>query len=182
MVIYFYTVEEIVPHIIEPSFGFGRIIYGLLEQSYYGRPEDAKRNVLGFCPHMAPVQCAVLPLFNNDSLTPIADKIAKRLKTLGVHTLEDSSSTTIGKRYVRADEVGTPYCITIDFDTLKDEAVTLRERDSLEQVRIKISAIHDVMLKLTNGFAYLKDDDFQDYGWTWETVKSNFPIFDKASE
>ena len=175
MVILIYVVEEIVPHIIEPSFGFGRVLYGLLEQSYYSR--DEKRSVLKINPHMAPIQCAVLPLFNNEQFVPIAEKLSRRLKTFGIHTHEDYSSTTIGKRYVRVDEVGAPFCITIDHQTLEDNTATLRERDSLEQVRIKLEELPEIMKKLTNGYAYMEDEEFKGYGWTWASVKENYPLF-----
>eukprot|EP00835_Amoeboradix_gromovi_P000601 NODE_22_length_38364_cov_0.248661.p4 type:complete len:638 gc:universal NODE_22_length_38364_cov_0.248661:8002-6089(-) len=175
-------VEEIIPHIIEPSFGFGRVLYGLMEQTYYSRVNDAKRSVFKMAPHMAPVQCAVLPLFNNQELSPIAEKLAKKLKTFGIHTQEDYSSTTIGKRYVRIDEIGCPYCITVDFDTLNTNTVTLRERDSLQQVRLPINDALDVISKLTNGFAYMADEEFKQYGWTWSDVIDKYTIVEQKQE
>ena len=153
-----------------------------MEQSYYGRKEDAKRSVFQLHPHMAPVQCAVLPLFSNQQLTPIAEKLAKKLKTFGIHTAEDYSSASIGRRYVRIDEVGTPFCVTIDFDTLTDNTVTLRERDSLEQVRIGLKEVPDVLRKLTNGFSFIDDVEFKEYGWTWATVKENYKLVDVKVE
>ncbi|MEK7122287.1 MAG: His/Gly/Thr/Pro-type tRNA ligase C-terminal domain-containing protein, partial [Patescibacteria group bacterium] len=107
--------------------------------------ESAVRVVLRFPKHLAPVQVAVLPLSKKDELSVPARELASKLRK---HFRVDYDETqSIGKRYRRQDEVGTPYCITVDFDSLKDEAVTVRDRDTMKQERIKIDELEDYLTK-----------------------------------
>ncbi|NJD78410.1 MAG: glycine--tRNA ligase [Candidatus Methanoperedens sp.] len=138
--------ETIIPHVIEPSFGIDRITYSLLEHSYY--EEEAKeegedeetRIVLRLPPEVAPVQAAVLPLLTREELIKPANEIVKNLRKAGILVSFDDSGT-IGRRYRRNDEIGTPYSITVDYDTLKDGTVTIRDRDTMKQVRAAMSGI-----------------------------------------
>jgi len=131
-----------VPHVIEPALGADRAMLAFLLAAYAEEeiPNDKggteKRTVLRLHPRLAPVKVAVLPLSRNDKLVPVADEVAARLRA---HFMIDvDSAGSIGRRYRRQDEVGTPCCVTIDFDTLDDRAVTVRDRDSMTQERVAI--------------------------------------------
>lgn len=138
--------ENIIPHVIEPSFGIDRIIYSILEHSYFEEEvkdeEEEKRIVLHLSPEVAPVQVAVLPLLTRDELIKPGNEMVKKLCDAGILVNFDDSGT-IGRRYRRNDEIGTPYCITVDYRTLEDGTVTIRERDSMKQVRTSIGDIAD---------------------------------------
>ncbi|MDD3316876.1 MAG: glycine--tRNA ligase [Methanosarcina sp.] len=175
--------ENVIPHVIEPSYGIDRIFYGVMEHAYdeenvaqkaaksglkgaeeAGKESEAKdsktskdegeaegeeetRLVMHLASAIAPVQVAVLPLLTRKELAdPAKDIILKlREKTLLVN-YDDSG--TIGRRYRRNDEIGTPYCVTVDYDTLKDGTVTIRDRDSMRQVRAPIKGIENVLYEL----------------------------------
>ncbi|CEG68654.1 Glycine--tRNA ligase 1, mitochondrial [Rhizopus azygosporus] len=128
-------VREYTPNVIEPSFGIGRILYSLLEHSWWVREDDEARNVLSFPPVVAPFKCCVLPLSGNAVFEPFVRKFSRELRQAGISTRTDDSKASIGRRYARNDELGIPYAITIDFDTVKDNTITLRERDSTKQIR-----------------------------------------------
>jgi glycyl-tRNA synthetase len=98
-----------------------------------------KRTVMRFDPRLAPVKVAVLPLSRNADLSPKAKGLATELRQAWNVDFDDSGA--IGKRYRRQDEVGTPYCVTVDFDTLEDDAVTVRERDSMKQERVGLTQV-----------------------------------------
>ncbi|MDO8625022.1 MAG: His/Gly/Thr/Pro-type tRNA ligase C-terminal domain-containing protein, partial [Candidatus Diapherotrites archaeon] len=127
---------EFVPHVIEIAFGVDRPVFALCDLFYSKREEDEKRTLLTFPPRMAPIQVAVFPLLNKDGLDEKAEALHKTLETKFLTYYDDSGS--IGKRYSRMDAVGTPYCITIDHDTLTKNDVTVRERDSMKQERVQI--------------------------------------------
>ena len=131
--------EKVLPWVIEPSFGIDRIFFSLLEHNLYKRKEN-NYNVLKLKPHIAPFKVAVFPLMVKDNLDSIAHDIYENLKNNGISCYYDDSGS-IGKRYARADEIGVPYCITVDYQTLKDKTVTIRERDSTDQERIHIDDI-----------------------------------------
>ncbi len=155
--------ETIIPHVIEPSFGIDRITYSLLEHSYFEEEaeegeEDETRIVLRLPPEVAPVQAAVLPLLTRDELIKPANEIVRNLRRAGILVAFDDSGT-IGRRYRRNDEIGTPYSITIDYRTLEDGTVTIRERDSMKQVRAGMSDIADNIFDLIYG-----GKSFQDAG------------------
>ncbi|RXA21201.1 glycine--tRNA ligase [Methanosarcina sp. MSH10X1] len=164
--------ENVIPHVIEPSYGIDRIFYGVMEHAYdeenvaqkaaesglKGTEEAGKeegetegeeeaRLVMHFASAVAPVQVAVLPLLTRKELAdPAKDIIAKlREKTL-LANYDDSG--TIGRRYRRNDEIGTPYCVTVDYDTLEDGTVTIRGRDSMRQIRAPINGLENVLYEL----------------------------------
>lgn len=148
-------IREFIPSVIEPSFGIGRILYALFEHSFYCRPEDTARAVLSFPPLVAPTKVLLVPLSTNDQLQPIVKKVATCLKKQQIPFKIDDSSASIGKRYARNDELGTPFGITIDFDSCKDDTVTLRERDSTTQVRGTISDVIEALKTITyNGVSW----------------------------
>ena len=131
------TGERYVPHCIEPAAGATRSMMAFLMAAYdEEQVNDDTRTVLRLHPRLAPYKVAVLPLSKKDTLLPKAEEV---LQSLQPHFMCDYDITqAIGKRYRRQDEIGTPYCVTIDFDTLEDNAVTVRERDSMEQQRIPV--------------------------------------------
>jgi glycyl-tRNA synthetase len=136
------TNERYVPHVIEPAAGVGRSMMAFLLAAY---DEDEiggeKRTVLRLHKQLAPYKVAVLPLSKKDTLTPTAKEV---LKLLQPHFMCDYDETqSIGRRYRRQDEAGTPYCVTVDFESLEDRAVTIRDRDSLEQERVPIEGLVD---------------------------------------
>ncbi|MCK4938175.1 MAG: glycine--tRNA ligase [Methanosarcinales archaeon] len=151
--------ENIVPHVIEPSFGIDRIIYAVLEHAF--REEDVEgeeegRIVMGLKSEVAPVQAAIFPLLTRDELKGPAREIESALKQKGVMAAYDDSGT-IGRRYRRNDEIGTPYSITVDYDTLKDGTVTIRDRDSMKQVRSSVDTIADTVQDLVHGHIRFED-------------------------
>lgn len=135
------TGEKFIPHVLEPTFGINRTLLAVLTSVYDEETiaEGDTRIVLRFKPHIAPVQIAVLPLSKKDELSLTAGGIAKQLKRIARVSYDETQS--IGKRYRRQDEIGTPYCVTVDFDTLTDNAVTVRDRDTMEQVRIPVAEL-----------------------------------------
>ncbi len=137
--------ERWTPFVIEPAAGLTRCVLAFLLDAY---TEDEapntkggvdKRTVLKFDPRLAPVKAAVLPLSRNADLSPKARDLAAQLRKRWNVDFDDAGA--IGKRYRRQDEIGTPFCVTVDFDTLEDNAVTIRERDSMAQERIGIDAV-----------------------------------------
>jgi glycyl-tRNA synthetase len=142
---------EITPHVIEPSYGVDRMIYAVLEHTFHEEiVDDEERRVLRLPPPVAPVQVAVFPLMNRDGLPEIAQGIVLRIKERGLLAEYDDSGA-IGRRYRRQDEVGTPFAITVDYDTKEDGTVTLRERDSMRQARVQIAGIPDLVRSLIDG-------------------------------
>jgi glycyl-tRNA synthetase len=134
-----------VPYVIEPALGADRATLAFLLAAYEeeevpnGKGGTEKRTVLHLDPRLAPIKVAVLPLSRNERLVPVADEIAGALRP---HFMIDvDSSGSIGRRYRRQDEVGTPCCVTVDFDTLDDRAVTVRDRDSMTQERIPVDGL-----------------------------------------
>jgi len=143
--------EEVIPHVVEPSYGIDRILYCTLEHAYEEEDVEGEiRKVLHLNPAIAPVQAAVFPLMNKDGLDTIARNLALGLQKTGILAQYDDNGA-IGRRYRRQDEIGTPYTITIDYDTLKDHTVTLRERDSMQQVRLLASTVPETLSRLIQG-------------------------------
>jgi len=131
-----------VPHVIEPSFGVERAVMAVLVSAYKeDEVNGEKRSFLRLPAHLAPVKVAVSPLLKNkpELVTKSREVYTSLKKEFGNVMYDDNGN--IGKRYRRQDEIGTPYCVTIDFDTLEDDTVTIRDRDSAEQVRAKVSEI-----------------------------------------
>jgi glycyl-tRNA synthetase len=141
---------EYTPNVIEPSFGIGRILYSLLEHSYYVREGDEQRGVFKFPPAVSPTKVLVLPISNNTEFTPFLKQVVTKLRHVGISNKVDSSSGSIGRRYARNDEVGTPFAIAIDFQTVKDSTVTLRERDSTKQIRATMDQVIQAVLDLVD--------------------------------
>jgi len=141
------------PHVVEPSFGLDRLFYVTLEHAYERR---GKRNILHIPPALAPTQTQVNPLVTRDGLPEIARTIHETLRTHGYTTTYDQSGS-IGRRYARADEIGTPLSITIDYDTKEDHAVTIRDRDTWTQVRTPIADLPDKLRGYFDGTLGIPD-------------------------
>ncbi len=133
--------ERFVPHVIEPSFGLDRAILASLLSAYAEEDvEGEKRVVMKFPKHLAPVKVAVFPLLKNKpELVKKARAIHEALRGRFASEFDDNGN--VGKRYRRQDEIGTPYCVTVDFDTLEDDTVTVRDRDTMEQVRVAVKEL-----------------------------------------
>lgn len=161
-------VEEIIPSVIEPSFGIGRILYCLLEHNFKMRDGDEQRTYFSLPPTVAPMKCAVLPLSGNTEFQPFVRELSQELILADVSHKVDDSSGSIGRRYARTDELGVPYAVTVDFDTVKQpHTVTLRERDSMGQVRIPLSDVPSVVRDLTNSKV------------SWSDVEGKYPKFEQ---
>jgi glycyl-tRNA synthetase len=140
------TKEKFIPYIIETSAGASRSFMAFLIDAYKEETvNDELRVVMRFHPKLAPIKAAVLPLVNRDGMPEIAKSIETELRNYFKVFYDDKGS--IGRRYRRQDEAGTPYCITIDNETLNDKTVTIRYRDSMEQERIKIDDIPSRILR-----------------------------------
>ncbi|HTE84502.1 MAG TPA: glycine--tRNA ligase [Dehalococcoidia bacterium] len=144
--------EHVVPHVVEPAAGVDRIMAVLLLDAYDEEQDDRgeTRVVLRFKPELAPVQVAILPLSRNEKLVPTARDVWTRLRPHFRTQYDDAQS--IGRRYRRQDEIGTPLCVTVDFQTVEeDQAVTIRDRDSMEQVRVGLDALRSRLEDLLGG-------------------------------
>jgi glycyl-tRNA synthetase len=143
--------EDIVPHVIEPSYGIDRMCYAVLEQAYAEDIADGEtRTVMRLSPNVAPVQVAVFPLMTRDGLDIIADEITRTFHKRGILAEYDDSGA-IGRRYRRQDEIGTPFAITVDYETKENNTVTLRDRDTMKQVRIPIAKLPEIIGVLVDG-------------------------------
>lgn len=158
-------VVDVTPSVIEPSFGIGRIMYSIFEHSFRVREGDEQRVWLALPPIVAPISCSVLPLSSNEQFAPFVSKIAESLKRCRISHKVDDSSGSIGRRYARTDEIGIPFGITVDFDTLKTGTATLRERNSTRQIRAPTEKLAELVEGLVRGHV------------TWEDVEREFPLF-----
>ncbi|RUS34181.1 glycyl-tRNA synthetase [Jimgerdemannia flammicorona] len=159
------AVREYTPNVIEPSFGIGRILYSLIEHVWWAREDDENRNVLSFPAIVAPFKCALLPLSGHTSFVPIVRDLSYKLRRLNISSRTDDSKAAIGRRYSRNDELGIPFALTIDFQTVQDGTVTLRERDTTKQIRQSV----EVVLQLLR--------DLSDETITWTSVLEKYPLF-----
>ncbi|KAB1643640.1 glycine--tRNA ligase [Gulosibacter chungangensis] len=149
--------ERFTPYVIEPSFGLTRSLMAFLVDAY---AEDEapnakggvdKRKVLRLDPRLAPNKVAVLPLSRNEKLTPLAKEVADEIRNGGRWNIDFDDAGAIGRRYRRQDEIGTPFCVTVDFDSLEDRAVTVRERDTMQQERVSIDRLFGYLAERLRG-------------------------------
>jgi len=180
--------REYIPNVIEPSFGIGRILYSLIEQNFWHREGDEARGVsnaeekpnahadirqiISFPPAVAPTKVLLVPLSNHPDLQPPVKRVTYKLRSMGISNRVDDSGASIGKRYSRNDELGTPFGVTVDFDSIKTDppTYTLRERDSTKQVRAKEDEICDAIKSLVDGKEI------------WDDVFRRLPEFTGQSE
>ncbi|KAG4073384.1 hypothetical protein HA402_008540 [Bradysia odoriphaga] len=147
--------ERYTPYVIEPSFGLTRAMMAFLVDAYVEEEvPNAKggtdvRTVLRLDPRLAPVKVAVLPLSRNENLSPLAREVADTLR--GSWAIDFDDAGAIGRRYRRQDEIGTPFCVTVDFDSLDDRAVTVRDRDTMAQERVSIDELHAYLAERLKG-------------------------------
>jgi glycyl-tRNA synthetase len=144
------TNERYVPYVVEPAAGANRTMAAFLLAAYdEDIVNDEPRTVLRLHPRLAPYKVAVLPLSKKDTLMPLARSIFKQLSQR--YMVDFDETQAIGRRYRRQDEIGTPFCVTVDFDSLEDQAVTIRERDTTTQERVSIAQL-DTVLQSKLGF------------------------------
>lgn len=136
--------ERIIPHVIEPSFGIDRIVYSVLLHSFHTAENENDKDYFKFAKEIAPVQIGVFPLVNREGPLKIAIEITEKLRSLG-YVVEYSTAGAIGRKYARADEIGIPLAITVDYDSLEDNCVTIRDRDSEKQIREPISNLENYL-------------------------------------
>merc|ERR1711920_687932 len=149
------------PSVVEPAFGIDRILFSTLEHSYYARAKDANsedkqtRGVLKFTANIAPYKLTILPqdqrITRDDKCTELVALIRNKVSSLGHSTTIDDSNATLGKRYARNDELGIPFACTIDFTSMQDSTVTLRERDSMQQIRLNAAEVGPLLHDLCTG-------------------------------
>jgi len=133
---------KLIPHVVEPSFGVDRLFWCILEHSYRPKSAEKEWEWFAFPPIIAPYDAGIFPLVKKDGLPEKAKELLLTLQREGFYTIY-AEGASIGRRYARADEVGTPYCFTIDYDTLKDNTVTIRYRNDGKQERIPLSDVPD---------------------------------------
>jgi glycyl-tRNA synthetase len=140
---------KFIPHVMEPTFGIDRTMFAVICAAYTeeeaptadGKTET--RTVLKLPANLAPIKVAILPLSKKEELSKVAHAVWEQVRQDWISEYDETQS--IGRRYRRQDEIGTPYCVTVDFDTLKDKAVTVRDRDSMKQDRVKIKELNDYL-------------------------------------
>lgn len=160
------TFREFVPNVIEPSFGIGRILYSLMEHCYWTRENDEARSVLSFSPVVAPIKVLVCPLQKDVKFAPLIADLEKALDDKSISFKVDQTGVSIGKRYARNDELGIPFGITVDYDSIDDGSFTLRDRDSTKQVRANAKDIIKAVSRMVKG----KE--------TWADVEARLPKFE----
>lgn len=161
-------VRDVEPHVIEPSFGVGRIMYSVLEHNFRIREGDEQRTWLSLPPAVAPVKCSVLPLSKNKEFSQFVKKLSESLTERDISHKVDDSSGSIGRRYARTDEIAIPFGITVDFDTVNKEphSATLRERNSTRQIRAQIDELPTIVSNLVRGKV------------TWSVIEAQYGLFE----
>lgn len=158
-------VEEITPSVVEPSFGIGRVIYAVLEHAFRQREGDEQRNYLQLPPIVAPVKCSILPISTNDEFNGFIREVRKQFSSYELSCTIDDSAGSIGRRYARTDEIGIPFGVTVDFETKEDNTVTLRSAATMQQIRLKIEEVGQLVSDLVNQRI------------EWSEVTKKYPLF-----
>jgi glycyl-tRNA synthetase len=151
--------KKITPHVVEVSMGFDRMFFAILEHCYCEKTEDRNWEWFNFPPAIAPYHVAVFPLMKKDGMKEKAEEISAKLR--GDFDVAYRDSGSIGKRYARADEIGIPAAVTVDYESLENDDVTLRYRNNGEQIRIKIEKIPEILNRFIRGDS-------------WESIKADF--------
>ena len=139
--------QRVIPRVIEPTFGIDRIFLALICQNYFF--DEKRQNIILKLPaYLAPIKAAIFPIIKEEQFEKLARDVYHDLKK-EFYVVYDSGGS-VGRRYARNDEIGTPFCITIDEDSAKNKDVTIRDRDSTKQIRVKIADLRDVIRKLIN--------------------------------
>ncbi len=155
--------KKLIPHVVEVSMGFDRMFFAILEHCYRGKTEGKEWEWFDFPPAIAPYNAGVFPLMRKDGLKSKARAVCSRLREYGLD-ISYRESGSIGRRYARMDEIGVPISITIDYQTLEDDTVTLRYRNNGEQIRAEINALNELLSRLVKGD-------------TWEMLKEGHVLF-----
>uniref|UniRef100_A0A1I7TWM9 Glycine--tRNA ligase n=2 Tax=Caenorhabditis tropicalis TaxID=1561998 RepID=A0A1I7TWM9_9PELO len=165
-------VQEITPSVIEPSYGIGRIMYALLEHSFRQREGDEQRTFLAFKPLVAPIKCSVLPISANDQLVAGIEAVKEELSRYELSYKVDDSSGTIGRRYARTDEIGIPFGITVDFESVKTTpyTVTIRHAETMSQIRLEVSELGRLISDLVAGRQQ------------WTDAQAKYPKFESTTD
>jgi len=159
------TGEKVIPHVIEPSFGLDRITYSVLEHAFDKDVVDGEeRRVLRLKRWVSPIEVAVLPLLSREPFESKGMEIVQMLRNEGIFTDYDDSGS-IGRRYRRFDEIGTPFCVTVDHQTFEDETVTIRDRDTTAQVRVKLGELPSILKELLRS-----EKDITEFGEVFRQV------------
>ena len=138
------TKEHYTPYVIEPAVGVDRCVLAFMSDAYGEEPDkEETRVVLHFHPALAPVKVAVLPLSKKENLSALAKDVYAGLRPHFMVQYDDTQS--IGRRYRRQDEIGTPYCVTVDFQSIEDKRVTVRERDTMNQIRVPVAELRKTL-------------------------------------
>ena len=158
--------EKYTPNVIEPSYGIGRLVYSVLEHSFAYRENDKRRCFFNFPVKLSAYKVILLPLMNSDELVEATMKLEHELKSKGLAVRVDAGSAAIGKRYARTDEMGVPFGVTVDKQTLEDNTVTFRSTRSMEQIRMPIADVAKVIKEL-----------LENQEASFEGLKKLYPIF-----
>lgn len=158
------------PSVIEPSFGIGRVLYAMLEHAFSQRNGDEQRCCMAFKPCVAPIKVGLFRLLNHAPFDLVIAKLNDELQSNNFSTRVDSSSGSVGRRYCRADELGIPFGITVDYQTLLDKTVTIRDRDSMAQIRLPILEVLPLIKQLVEETT------------TWDVVMTKYRVITTADE
>jgi glycyl-tRNA synthetase len=165
------SVYKYLPGVIEPAFGIGRIMYAILEHSYCVRVKAGEeQGILQLPPLIAPVKCAILPLASSPESAALVRSLEQGFVKLGMSTKVDNSGASIGRKYARADEIGVPFGITIDFESVANNDCTVRDRDSLNQIRVNVAEAPTIIHALCTGKS------------TWQATYAKYPQFTASVE
>lgn len=164
------SVEKYTPSVVEPAFGVGRIMYGILDHAYTvkTKADGSTQALLSLSPPIAPIKCGINPLASNPEMLEMRTWFEQKFIEQGMASKSDTSGASIGRKYARMDEIGVPFCITIDFEM--DTGVTVRDRDSTTQVRVPKEKAVEIICDLVRGFT------------TWDEVRKTQPNFSVATE
>jgi glycyl-tRNA synthetase len=161
------SVNSFYPHVIEPAFGLGRILYAVLEHAYNVREGRA---CLSLHPSVAPIKVALLPLSKNADFDALVADLRDQLISLNLASTVDNSNTSIGRKYARADEIGVPFALTLDFESTTNKDVTVRDRDSLQQIRVSLADAPAIVARLVTG------------ALSWTDAYATYPQFHRPDD
>lgn len=166
--------EKFVPHVIEPSFGMGRIMYCIFEHCFRMREkkkkDDPDRTYFDFPIQIAPIKCSILPLLNKPELGKKVFELKTMMNLAGLSSKVDDTGVSVGKRYARTDECGIPFGFTVDFDTVEKNLVTMRQLDTMTQTQFPMELAPQIIHSILNGFK------------EWDDIIAEFGLFTAGSQ
>lgn len=158
------------PSVIEPSFGIGRVIYAILEHSFDQRDNDEQRIIMKFPPCVAPIKVGIFRIVSNAQFDPLINRLQTSFQANNIVCKVDSSSGTLGRKYARADEIGIPFSVTVDFQSLIDNTVTIRERNTMVQIRVPVDSLLSLMKQLVEETL------------SWDVAVTRHPLFSSSAD